>query len=172
MATTPCHTVTLRLVDGYSKIQFVATAVNVGGSSDIFKGYVRQCYCSCTCVAIKRASGEQPEPEELMEREAKIWDEVHRHRHILSFIGRARDDKGNIYLVSPFMAKGDLFTYVRSSIESKTLREIASALAFLHSQAINIVHGDVKAQNILISTKDRAHLFDFGSAIQTSYNPQ
>ncbi|KAG8903409.1 hypothetical protein FRB99_003339 [Tulasnella sp. 403] len=170
--TLPRETVTVTLDDS-STVETVLHPVDVGGFSDIFEGYQYRGSCK---VALKRSriAGESSSRiAEAMEREAAIWYEARDHPHVLPFLGRGHDGKGLLYLVSPYMANGNLWTYVQSGISMgeerdcpKYLKEIASALGFVHSK--EIIHGDVKALNILISTDDHAYLCDFGSALGIS----
>lgn len=42
------------------------------------------------------------------------------------------------------------------------LRDISQGLRFLHAAVPKVVHGDMKAQNILVDSKFRAKVADFG----------
>ena len=44
----------------------------------------------------------------------------------------------------------------------RIFRQIVSAVAYLHS--INIVHGDIKDENVVVDANDNVYLVDFGSA--------
>ncbi|KIO30931.1 hypothetical protein M407DRAFT_222057, partial [Tulasnella calospora MUT 4182] len=97
------------------------------------------------------------------EREATLWTHLD-HPHILPFIGIYRAD-GYIHLTSPFMENGNLAHYIETNPateRSSFLFESADAVTYLHSKGI--VHGDIKARNILISASRHAILCDFGLA--------
>ncbi|KLO17292.1 kinase-like protein [Schizopora paradoxa] len=69
-------------------------------------------------------------------------------------------------LVSPWCKDGNLFQYAKGSLPSKKfnlLAQAAQGIKFLHSRSPPIIHGDVKATNILI-WEGRAVLADFGIA--------
>ncbi|KAG8724263.1 hypothetical protein FRC09_020551 [Ceratobasidium sp. 395] len=69
-------------------------------------------------------------------------------------------------MVSPWMENGNLMTYIKrnSSVNRYQLcTEVAQGLAYLHKR--EMVHGDLKAANVLISDRGVAMLTDFGNAI-------
>ena len=89
------------------------------------------------------------------------------HPNIISIKHASYDDK-YIYIVMPYFKKGSLYNLLQN--ESLTIREIIKyALDFL--QAVyyihknNMVHCDIKPNNILISDENKAILTDFGSAL-------
>ena len=71
-------------------------------------------------------------------------------------------DSKNIYIVTEFSDEGDLFkrmesmSYFSEKIVCHIMRQILSAVAYLHSK--NIFHGDLKLENILIDSA--SHLND------------
>lgn len=89
------------------------------------------------------------------------------HPNIIS-IKHASYDDNYIYIVMPYFKKGSLYNLLQN--ESLTIREIIKyALDFL--QAVyyihknNMLHCDIKPNNILISDENKAILTDFGSAL-------
>lgn len=50
------------------------------------------------------------------------------------------------------------------------VRDVAQGLRFLHSSKPAIMHGDLKAKNILIDARFRAKVADFGLATRTRKN--
>ncbi|KAG8908554.1 hypothetical protein FRC01_007348, partial [Tulasnella sp. 417] len=70
--------------------------------------------------------------------------------------------EGHLYFVSPFMQNGTLLEYVdRPSVNRvKLLCETSDAVGYLHRE--DIVHGDIKAGNLLISDHGHVLLCDFG----------
>ncbi|QJA08042.1 serine/threonine protein kinase [Romboutsia sp. CE17] len=89
------------------------------------------------------------------------------HPNIISIKHASYDDK-YIYIVMPYFKKGSLYNLLQN--ESLTIREIIKyALDFL--QAVyyihknNMLHCDIKPNNILISDENKAILTDFGSAL-------
>ncbi|KIO25941.1 hypothetical protein M407DRAFT_236179, partial [Tulasnella calospora MUT 4182] len=95
------------------------------------------------------------------EREATTWKRL-KHRHILEFIGTFKCD-GHFYLVSPFVENGTLAEYISRHPNVHSVRllcETADAINYLHTEGV--VHGDIKARNVLISGEVSALLCDFG----------
>lgn len=89
------------------------------------------------------------------------------HPNIIS-IKHASYDDNYIYIVMPYFKKGSLYNLLQN--ESLTIREIIKyaldflqALYYIHKN--NMVHCDIKPNNILISDENKAILTDFGSAL-------
>ncbi|KAJ7147340.1 kinase-like domain-containing protein [Mycena filopes] len=99
-------------------------------------------------------------------REALVWKDLH-HPHILPFMGIDRDSfPSSLCMVSPWMEHGTIINYMNQHGHAnvdKLLYEIAQGLQYLHSQ--NIVHGDLRGTNILITEDWRACLTDFGLSV-------
>ncbi|KIO18682.1 hypothetical protein M407DRAFT_83657 [Tulasnella calospora MUT 4182] len=138
-------------------ISSLAFSVN-GHFGDVFEGTHR----TIGRIALKRprisATGYD---DSRFEREAATWQQL-RHTHILEFIGTLRRD-GHIYIVSPFIDNGTLAEYVVRNPKVNKVRllyETADAVNYLHMEGV--VHGDIKAGNILIGNDGSALLCDFG----------
>ncbi|CAE6509484.1 unnamed protein product [Rhizoctonia solani] len=91
------------------------------------------------------------------------------HPGILKALGFALFE-GFILLVSPWMQNGALTGHLVRREPGARLQfclEIASAVEYLHGKGI--VHGDLKADNVLVSNAGRTQLVDFGSATLANY---
>jgi len=69
------------------------------------------------------------------------------------------------YLVMPYCANGSVGNHIGRMHEAevwKFVRDVASGLAFLHSQQPAIIHQDIKPDNILITSDGRYVISDFG----------
>ncbi|NWG34936.1 MAG: serine/threonine protein kinase [Chloroflexi bacterium] len=89
-----------------------------------------------------------------------------RHAHILPVYEYGFHENLR-FTISPYLPGGTLTQKIRSQPLSmnealKLGMEIASALDYLHSQGV--IHRDLKSSNILLDTKGRSHLADFGLA--------
>ncbi|KAI9209037.1 kinase-like domain-containing protein, partial [Polychytrium aggregatum] len=103
-------------------------------------------------------------------REIGIWHGLS-HPHILPLLGACdKDHNGRSirpFMVSPFMPNGTLLKFVSDtsnprSVEEKLrlLYQVAAGMSYLHGK--NIVHGDLKAANVLLDESYRAIVTDFG----------
>lgn len=88
-----------------------------------------------------------------------------KHDNITQVLDLA-EEKGRLFMVMEYLPGGDLHNWVekhgkpnfRRSVE--VISAIASALDYAHSQ--NLIHGDVKPGNILLTEEGAAKLTDFG----------
>ncbi|CAG9815807.1 unnamed protein product [Phaedon cochleariae] len=112
--------------------------------------------------------------EDMIENEIKILRKVN-HSNIMSLIAEA-DTKNMLYLVCEYVTGGDLFDTItvaqKFSEEQASLmiNHLVSALAYLHN--LNIVHRDVKPENLLVELEDNRvkilKLGDFGLACEVT----
>ncbi|CAB9522693.1 activated protein kinase catalytic subunit alpha-1 [Seminavis robusta] len=86
-----------------------------------------------------------------------------RHPNVVTIMGCTQDMR----LVMEYMELGSMSDVLRSPTmvvdDGKVLgmvQDVAKGLRFLH--ATNIIHGDLKAQNVLVDAKFRAKVADFG----------
>ncbi|KAF8991733.1 kinase-like domain-containing protein [Cyathus striatus] len=99
-------------------------------------------------------------------KEAILWSQLS-HPNLLPFYGvhHLGDELGRICLVSPWMDNGNIKVYLEHFPDVNRLyllREIACGISYLHDKNINIVHGDLKGANILVTSSGRPCLGDFG----------
>ncbi|KAJ7213590.1 kinase-like domain-containing protein [Mycena pura] len=140
-------------------------AVFRGGFGDIF-----QASYDGKTIALKlmRTFQDDPDQRRIRQqffREALVWQHL-RHPFILPFIGIDRETfPGFLCMASPWMEHGTVVKHLKDHGRvnvDKLLLEVAQGLQHLHSQ--NIVHGDLKGANILITDDWSACLADFGLA--------
>ncbi|KAG8859093.1 hypothetical protein FRB96_004663 [Tulasnella sp. 330] len=163
-------------------------AVGKGGYGVVFQGYGHQGPEKLK-LAMKRLSRRESEDslaaaaeERRVSREAEIWAQL-RHINVLPFFGRTKI--ANVtYLMSPWMDNEDLFHFVVSRVqflegsgsgqersdpksalytrfnERDAIIGIAMGLAYLHTS--NVIHGDLKAANILLDNTLQPKICDFG----------
>ncbi|KAH7317469.1 kinase-like domain-containing protein [Rhizoctonia solani] len=96
-------------------------------------------------------------------RELHIWSKCD-HPNVMNLIGFA-DVKGLLAMVSPWMEGGDVSAYIREHPNvdrMKLCQQVASGLCYFHEK--HMVHGDLKAQNALISLNGQVKLTDLGSS--------
>ncbi|KAG8899837.1 hypothetical protein FRB99_006413 [Tulasnella sp. 403] len=131
-----------------------------GGHGQVFRGV----HSDFGIVALKKLTiVDNPEHQKvtLFETEVRTW-KVLDHRHILPFLGTFVE-KGHLYLVSTWAENGALPEYLESNPEVDKrdyIFQIADAVSYLHAK--EYIHGDIKAQNILVARDGRSQLCDFG----------
>ncbi|KAJ7455426.1 kinase-like domain-containing protein [Mycena latifolia] len=96
-------------------------------------------------------------------REALVWQAL-RHKYILPLIDIDRETFPSFCLVSPWMKHGTILKYLsehrqHASID-KLISQVAEGLGYLHSK--DVVHGDLRGVNILVSDDGDACSADFG----------
>ncbi|KAJ4877026.1 L-type lectin-domain containing receptor kinase I.7 [Raphanus sativus] len=93
-----------------------------------------------------------------------------KHRSLVPLLGYCRR-KHELFLVSEYMPNGSLDNYLsdpnRTSLpwwrRLVILKDIASALSYLHTEADQVViHRDIKAANVLLDAEFNGRLGDFG----------
>ncbi|KAJ7714230.1 kinase-like domain-containing protein [Mycena olivaceomarginata] len=123
--------------------------VAAGSFGDVWKGVV---HGETVCVKVMR-----------FYREALIWRQLS-HPNLLPFFGIYYLEKSRLCLVSPWMENGDIARYLKNNsvgVNRLTLvLDVGLGLKHLHS--LKLVHGDLKAINILVTRSGRAVLADFG----------
>jgi len=118
-----------------------------------------------TKIAIKQlvsAGVEQLKLDQRVRREVANWRSLE-HRNITRFLGIAYVNPGRpACLVSPFIERNDFLAYIGRHPESKIekARQIACGVQYLRSR--DIVHGDLRVENVLVSENGDAQINDFG----------
>lgn len=91
------------------------------------------------------------------------------HPHILRLLGMSIDERGNPMVILPYMANGDLRSYVKDKTRSFTARQllrlaqqVAEGMAYLAS--LNFIHRDLAARNCMIDDVMTVKVADFGLA--------
>ncbi|KAJ7092196.1 kinase-like domain-containing protein [Mycena epipterygia] len=115
-------------------------------------------------VAVKVFLDRKSDFDRKLRREVAVWYRLH-HPNIVSLLGITYDFGSSLSMVSPWMAKGTLNTYLKSGEPRlqdfrPLLMDVANGLAYLHSE--DVIHGDLHPANILITDAGHAQLTDFG----------
>ncbi|KAF7374755.1 Kinase-like protein [Mycena sanguinolenta] len=134
-----------------------------GGFGDIYQASYGGKTVALKLLRVFQADEQQRQIRLKFCREALVWQHL-RHPFILPLIGIDRETfPSSLCMVSPWMEHGTVLKYLneygRANVD-KLLHEIAQALQYLHSQ--NIIHGDLRGANILITPEWSACLADFG----------
>ncbi|KAG8895300.1 hypothetical protein FRB99_000659, partial [Tulasnella sp. 403] len=119
----------------------------------------------------QQSSKVQEQTLKLVLAEVNAWKSLD-HPHVLPFLG-VYIKKMCVYMVSPWAEGGCLVQYLEqnpAAERTRFIRETADALNYLHEQ--NIIHGDVKGPNILLSQHTQVLLCDFGMSRSVSDKTQ
>ncbi|GAB9476690.1 Serine/threonine-protein phosphatase 6 regulatory ankyrin repeat subunit, partial [Globisporangium polare] len=101
----------------------------------------------------------------LFLHEVRVWHQLD-HPHIVKLYGASHVDKR--YFVCEYAPNGNLLEYLKKRKASNNskhemwqkLHEVALGLQHMHS--LNIVHNDLKCDNILVGANGEAKIIDFG----------
>jgi len=99
-------------------------------------------------------------------QEALLWKQLV-HPYILPFLGVTHAFAPRLTLVSPWMPNGNILGYMENhpvTDRLELLAQCALGLEHLHHHCPSLVHGDIKAANILIDEMGAVRLADFGLA--------
>ncbi|KAJ7843675.1 kinase-like domain-containing protein, partial [Mycena leptocephala] len=135
----------------------VGNQVAAGGFGDLWKGLVHGVGVS---VKIMRVFGDSDVQSILnkFSREALIWRQL-AHPNILPFFGVYYLET-RLCLVSPWMENGNIMKFLEINKPATGILNVALGLQYLHKE--NVVHGDLKALNILVTPSGKACIADFG----------
>ncbi|KAJ7709206.1 kinase-like domain-containing protein [Mycena olivaceomarginata] len=142
-------------------LQKIGKQVAGGGFGDIWKGLLRGQTVSVKIMRIFQADDVQTLLKEFS-REALIWRQLC-HPNLLPFFGLYYLDN-RLCLVSPWMENGNIMEFLRSEpahpVRLSLILDVALGLQNLHKE--EVVHGDLKGINILVTPSRRACIADFG----------
>ncbi|PHU24855.1 hypothetical protein BC332_03187 [Capsicum chinense] len=148
-----------------------------GALSYVFRGRVG--FLSTT-VAIKRLDMKDEESPKAFCRELMIASSLH-NPYIVPLVGFCIDPEKGLFLVYKYVSGGSLERYLHGkkrggkgvpalpwSARYKVAVGIAESIGYLHNGTERcVVHRDIKPSNILLSSKKKPKLCDFGLATWT-----
>ncbi|KAF8596585.1 kinase-like protein [Ceratobasidium sp. AG-I] len=136
-----------------------------GGFGDVYRGKLTNgSHVAIKTMRIHINAHEAQKPLKNAARELHAWSKC-QHPNVLPLLGLA-EFRNQIGMVSHWMQNGNLPSYIAKHPETDRFQmsiEISKGLTYLH--AANIIHGDLKGLNVLISDVGTAMLTDFGNAI-------
>ncbi|KAJ6531271.1 kinase-like domain-containing protein, partial [Mycena capillaripes] len=145
------------------ELQKVGHQVAAGGFGDLWKGLVRGQSVSVKVMRVLQNARVETLLKVEFSREALIWRQLC-HPNVLPFFGLYYLEN-RLCLISPWMENGNMMEFLAREYPASTDRlslilDVALGLQYLHEQ--NVVHGDLKAINILVTPSRRACIADFG----------
>ena len=154
--------------------------VGVGGHADVFQAVLCPGQCrrngghsqSMALKVLHKDLGHKSKLHSDMLHEVEMLAFVQGHRNIITFHGLLRlphpqTEKMTWAMATEFCAFGDLHDQVARSLmvekrAREVFRDVFNALAFIHDR--DIVHRDVKPENLFLTADNRTVLADFGVA--------
>ncbi|KAJ7489301.1 hypothetical protein FB451DRAFT_686485 [Mycena latifolia] len=146
-----------------SGLHKVGHQVAAGGFGDIWRGSVGGQSVAIKIMRLFRDADVKTMMKEFG-REALIWRQLC-HPNLLPFFGLYYLEN-RLCLVSPWMENGNILEFFRNlehphDIDRLSLiLDVALGLKYLHEN--RVIHGDLKAINILVTPSRRACIADFG----------
>ncbi|KAF8064122.1 kinase-like domain-containing protein, partial [Lyophyllum atratum] len=140
-------------------------AVAAGQFGDVWKGKFQDQQVAVKVLKVYMTSDLTEHFKKVL-HETLIWRQL-RHTNVLPFLclHHVNNNHTKIGLVSPWMDNGNVQSFLRRVSDANRVSlvtDIAEGLEYLHTMQPAIVHGDLKAVNILITDTHRACLADFG----------
>ena len=119
--------------------------------------------------AIKVINKESIVKQNMVEQTNREIEIMYRldHPHIIKLYSHFEDDE-DFCLIMQIASKGQLYSIIKRQkrLDQKTaaqyMREVISAIKYLHTRVPPIIHRDIKPENILLDQDGRCKLADFG----------
>jgi len=147
-------------------IQEGGRPIGKGGFGEVWKVTCKQTKKVFVIKVMNKKSIIEQKLVDQINREIEIMYKVD-HPHIVKLINHFEDEE-SFYLIMNYASKGQLYTLLKkySRFDEKTaaqyIRELISAIKYLHSFDPPIIHRDIKPENILLDENYRIKLADFG----------
>ncbi|KAJ7139511.1 kinase-like domain-containing protein [Mycena epipterygia] len=137
-----------------------------GANSNIYRGHLTWRNGRSTRVAIKMIQYDHDMQSNAalrrLKREAEVWGRL-KHKNLVPFFGISNDIAPGPVLISPFYQLGHVGSFLRNHPEANRpniILGVALGLEYLHAR--DIVHGDLKVQNVLVDEQWTPLICDFG----------
>ncbi|KAI3427488.1 Protein kinase domain-containing protein [Psidium guajava] len=142
--------------------------IGKGSFGTVYKGTLMKNLHSSEVVAVKKLEKISSEGEYEFQAEVKTIGKTH-HRNLVRLLGYCHDGPNRL-LVYEYMSNGSLADLLFKpekqanwDVKIRLALHIARGLLYLHEEcATQIIHCDIKPQNILIDDNMQAKISDFG----------
>ncbi|KAG8738693.1 hypothetical protein FRC10_006577 [Ceratobasidium sp. 414] len=140
-----------------------------GGLADVYRATLDD----GTQVAVKclrRTTHSDSKELKRTARELCTWSRL-QHENILEFRGLAKF-RNCLAMVAPWMEHGSVISLISRQPDVDRFALVSSATTFYHASITLSVHGDLKGDNVLVSSDGIVKLTDFGLSITHGINLQ
>jgi serine/threonine protein kinase/formylglycine-generating enzyme required for sulfatase activity len=146
----------------------ITAKLGQGGFGVVYRGYDTELRRDVAIKVPHRGRITQPKDVEAYLAEARTLAGLD-HPHIVPVYDVGRSEDGLCYVVSKFVEGSNLASKIRDSRFSfsesaQLLATVAEALQYAHQH--RLVHRDLKPANILLDSRNKPYLTDFGLALK------
>lgn len=134
-----------------------------GGFARVYQAYDLQSKSLVAVKVLHSDASEDPRRLARFERGARQMEQLN-HPHIVRVLHGPADHEGFHFFVMEYLSGGDLARAITDSMlgsleKLRIILEVGAALQFAHQR--NLIHRDVKPENILLTYNFQAKLTDF-----------
>ena len=130
--------------------------------------------CQYAIKVINKQNKSNIEGQPYFRREIEIMYKLH-HQNCVRLFGHFEDEK-NCYFIMEYVSNGNLYTLLKKNnykldlnFIAHIMRDLISAVYYLHSKKPPIIHRDIKPENALLSENNELKLTDFGWSNYVAY---
>ena len=142
-----------------------------GSYSKVKEGYDTNRKQKIAVKIIDRLKAPMDFLDKFLPRELKIWSKIKHPNIIQMYEYKVFNNK--VFMLIEIAEIGDMLTYLQKTDGAVNedeckywMKQLCDAIAYLHER--NIIHRDLKLENLLIDSKRRLKLCDFGFAKELS----